>query len=549
MTRVLIAGGGPVGLTLACELARHGVECRLVDSKAERDPWSKAAAILPRTQELLADMGLIDRFLERGNQVTAANLMKGSERLAHLEMEFPDTQFSSLLGLSQRETEELLEARLEELGGRLERPVELASFEQNDDGIAAVLTHPGGRLEEITVDWLIGCDGAHSVVRKSLDIPFEGDSFERWLVQGDVAVDLPFDQPASEAFVFPSGQGVLALLPLFSPGRYRMIAIDPPSHEATLELFQSIADARAPEGTRVSDPHWMGAFQFHGRLAERYRVGRVFLAGDAAHIHSPVGGQGMNMGMQDAYNLAWKLALVVRGVAHEALLDSYEAERRPVAQAVVNATDQATRTGLRVMSSENVAVEHFREQLFNLMEGLGYVRNAMLKRLGGISVGYPESPIVSQSSTPLLWSRVDGNEDDETPTVGDTLRFARGIGPGQRVPDLPLQDGSLFELIEGTHHNVLLFDGPADTEDGRENLREIRRQTKARLGDTVRVHIVTPHDIPGAVSDPELALHDHFGVSSEALCVIRPDGYLGFRSQPASADELNTWLDGVFGSV
>lgn len=163
-----------------------------------------------------------------------------------------------------------------------------------------------------------------------------------------------------------------------------MIAIDPPEHEATLELFQSIADARALEGTRVSAPHWMGAFQFHGGLAERYRVRRVFLAGDAAHIHSSVGGQGMNMRMQDAYNLAWKLAMVVRSVAHEALLDSYEAERGPVAQTVVDSTDQATRTGLRVMSFGNVALEHFREQLFNLMEGLDFVRNSMLRRLDGV---------------------------------------------------------------------------------------------------------------------------------------------------------------------
>lgn len=551
----LIIGGGPVGLTLACELIRHGITCRIVDKNAAPERWSKAAAVAARTMEVFQDMGIASRVLARGRPMFGANLMQGTQRIAHLSMAVPTTPFPYIFGISQRETELLLAARLDELGGVFERSVELVSFSDDGASVTAILRGASGEEEEVCATWLIGCDGAHSTVRHALELPFEGSSFEQTLVQADIRVRLPFDTDPNEAVMFVSDHGPLGMLPLFDEGRYRVIAVAPPNpdEEPTLETFVALARDRAPAGIELFDPNWIVKFHFHGRIVPTYRVGHVFLAGDAGHIHSPVGGQGMNLGIQDAYNLAWKLALVVKGAAHEDLLDSYDAERRPIGESIVNVTDRATKNMMRMMTLRSPIAAGLRSQALSFLMSTGVFTSFVSRALGGMNVGYPDSPIVGEHHISVWRSEVGGTET-ERPTLGDWRRFHAGPGPGSRVPDTDVDDDTtLFDMLRGTRHRLWLFDG-AMTAEGYDNFTNIAERVARRYGEHIEVMAIVPQPecaaaLPGALVvhvDRDGALHDHFGCRSEGLYLIRPDGYVGYRSQPADADALFRYLETIF---
>ena len=557
---VLVVGGGPVGLALACELYRHGVSCRIVDKNDAPQVWSKAAAMTPRTLEVLDDMGIGDAAQARGRPVHGMNLFRGKERLAHLDFSADGTPHPFLLGISQRDTELLLAEHLSTLGGHLERPVTLTHFEEREDHVTATLVHPGGSQENVSARFLVGCDGARSSVREILGLPFEGSTFEQNVIQGDIRLDLPLALDANEGALFLSAEGIMAALPLLAQGRYRVILpnMPDPGAEATFELFESIARTRSPEGTRLYDAAWIVKFQFHGRVVPRYRVGRVLLAGDAAHIHSPVGGQGMNMGIQDAYNLGWKLALVARGKARPSLLDSYEPERRPVAQATVEVTDLATKTMMRVMALRSPIVEAVRNHAASFLASTGLFQERAFRTLGQLGVTYASSPIVGQHQVSIWTAEVGGGRTSEQPHLSHWVGFTRAFGPGERVPDVDLSRDvggakTLFDLLRGTEHTLFLFDG-TPTKAGYENLATIADRVSSRCLDTVRVHVVVPAaERPSELSwtgsvvlDEDSTLHRHFGCGSEGLYLVRPDGYVAFRSQPAVLEKILGYLDTIF---
>jgi 2-polyprenyl-6-methoxyphenol hydroxylase-like FAD-dependent oxidoreductase len=554
---VLVVGGGPVGLTMACELLRHGVDCRIVDQNAAPQPWSKAAAVSARTMEVWQDMGIVERALERGRPVFGVNLHRGLERFAQVSIHVEGTPFPYIFGMAQRETELMLAKRLDELGGRFEREVKLAGFSQDDDGVSATLVHRDGREEQMRTPWLVGCDGAHSTVRQGLDLPFEGSTFEETIVQGDLKVDFPFAADPNEAQVFVSPAGPIGMIPLLDEGRYRVLVLgiaDPPD-EPPLEMLQQIVGQRCPEGVHVYDPAWTVSFRFHGRIVPRYRSGSVFLAGDAAHIHSPAGGQGMNMGIQDAYNLAWKLALVQRGVCSEEILDSYDLERRPVGQRTVDVTDAATKRAMRMMTLRSPLAQSLRNQAMSFILNAGILQGRAFRSIGQLSVSYAASPIVGDHHRSVWRSELIGTRADERPTTADWIKFTNGPGAGERVPDLDLADGrTLFEVMRGTKHVLLLFDGAAASEEGYRNLSAIGDRVTRRYGEHVGVRVVVPFDRkPDALDwdgdvllDEDGAVHEHFGCGSEALYLIRPDGYVGYRSQPAAQDELFRYLETIF---
>lgn len=569
----LIVGAGPVGLTMACELRRHGVTCRIVDKNPAPQIWSKAAAVSARTMEVFQDMGVAVHALAIGRPVFGVNIYTGTRRIAHIDIDIPGTPYPYIFGMSQRDTELLLGAHLSDLGGVLERPVELIDFaivpaddaragDRGHEVVCATLRHPDGREEVVYTDWLLGCDGARSTVRKLLDVPFTGTTFEQNLIQADMRVHFPFSVDDSEAQMFISENGPVGMLPLLAEGRYRVIAVgigdaaDQP--EPPFEAFEEMIAARAPAGVRISDPVWTASFRFHGRIVDNYRHGRVFLAGDAGHIHSPVGGQGMNMGIQDAYNLAWKLALVIRGRGQPTLLDSYHLERWPVGRSTVALTDRATKSAMRVMTLRSPIAQALRNQAASLLFNTGVLQNRVFRGLGGMTIDYSASPICGEQHT-LLWNaHVGHRRDTEHAHLSDWYRFAKGPGPGQRVPDIELPEtfetaATLFELLRGTHHTLLLFDGAADTEAGYVNLSTIAEAALARFGDCLRVHIILPHaEAPPALTwrdslifDDDTAIHEHFGCGAEALYVIRPDSYVGFRCQPADPEAVMAYLASI----
>lgn len=552
----LVVGAGPVGLTMACELRRHGLTCRIIDKNDGPSIWSKAQVIHARTLECFQDIGVVDEVLARGRAVSNARIMTpGLQAVARVELGNIDSPYPYFMSLSQRETELLLAEHLEKHHGvRIERNVTLEGFSQDASGVHAKLGHIDGSTEELQVPWLFGCDGAHSTVRKTLGLPFEGSTYEQRVIQADVRVDFPLAVHDDEIAVFLGPEGMLAFFPLPGEHRYRMLTFVDTGDERPVELdtFKALLAERGPNGSEVSDPKWMVDFRIHCRLVARYRVGRVFLSGDAAHIHSPAGGQGMNMGIQDAYNLAWKVALVQRGKAKDILVDSYEVERRPIAESVLRTTDASTKGFTGVLTLKNPIAVGIRNHLMNFVSSLDVVKQRTGRSMSQIEIGYPKSPIVGQDQA-SLWS-VGMGGSAEHPGLSDWVHFGDGPAPGARVPDLPVTEKTLFEILRGPHFTLFCFDGAASTEEGYHRMGQIIAQTRERLGDAIQAFVVVPRDTrPEALGadvpvlfDAAGEMHRHFGARSESLYLIRPDGYVAYRCQPADEHRFSAYLDRLF---
>ncbi|MHB9863863.1 FAD-dependent monooxygenase [Streptomyces sp. YIM S03343] len=374
-TDVLIVGAGPVGLSAAAGLRRRGVSCRLIDRLPARLPYAKAVGIQPRTLELWDRMGLVRDVLEAAVQLRGQLVYVNGREQARIDLRLPPEVPYRFAALPQYETERLLEEYVAHLGTAIERGTELLSFTQDPDGVTARLRTASGTEEELRTGYLVGCDGAHSTVRKGLGLRYEGAAFADEYMLGDVEADwdLPHAYSVRSSHLAADGSvdDILVCIPLPGDGggRYRMSTLVPPelstrahagqpvpaddvAHglegERTPELshLQAVLDRLAPRPAALSGLRWSSVFRISHRIVDRYAEGRVFVAGDAAHIHPPTGAQGMNTGVQDACNLAWKLALVVRGEAGPGLLGSYDAERRPVGEEVVGRTVRHATQGM-----------------------------------------------------------------------------------------------------------------------------------------------------------------------------------------------------------
>lgn len=389
---VLIAGAGPVGMTLAMSLARQGVPVRIVDENAARTDKSKALVIWPRTLELLAIQGCEASFIAAGTQGHGLRLVANGEPLIHVTLDVIDSAYRFALLIPQSETERLLEEELASLGVAVERTTTLTSFTDQGDRVSASLRHADGRTESVDVAYLAGCDGAHSIVRHGLAMPFEGDTTPWDWVLGDFHIDGAI--ASDEITMCWTQEGILALFPMGGT-RFRLIADNglasadagPPP---TLAELQSLLDARGPKGLRGHDAVWLSRFRINERKVKEYQRGRVFLAGDAAHIHSPAGGQGMNTGMQDAFNLAWKMALVYRGLAAGSLLDSYTIERSAIGDQVLRDTARLT----EVAMVRNPWLQEVRNLVASTLMGhVAAIRQRMVDALSEVDLHYPHSPL------------------------------------------------------------------------------------------------------------------------------------------------------------
>lgn len=392
-TEVLVAGAGPVGLTMAAELARYGVSVRIIDKAAQRSDKSKAMVVWSRTLELLDRAGCVPDFLAAGTRVTTASIIAGPKTIGKIDLGSVLSPYPFALMLPQSDTERLLEAHLNALGVFVERSTELTSFSDTDGTVVSKIRKAGGPEQELQSAWLVGCDGAHSAVRHGLRMVFVGDTQpSNWLLAD---VRLRGVKNPGEIEVGWHSDGVLAVFPI-AQDRFRVIADIGPSQkganrgEPTLQEIQEVLDRRGSEGVTAFEPSWLATFHINERMVANYRAERVFLAGDAAHVHSPAGGQGMNTGMQDAFNLAWKLALVCRGVCTDApLLDSYSSERSKVGEQVLKNAGRIT--SLALLRGE--VKQSIRNYLASLLFGFSPVRNAMAESFTEISIEYPESPL------------------------------------------------------------------------------------------------------------------------------------------------------------
>lgn len=346
VSSVLIVGAGPVGLSLALLLARQGVRALVIDARDAPSGDSRATAIHTRTLEVLGPT-IADRLVARGLPFVVGEIFDGAVALGSVRLDETPSRYPYALGLSQAVTESVLRDALVELGVSVEWGVRVSGLTQRADG-CAVTTVTGGRTEVREATWVVGCDGARSTVRELAGIQRTHAPNLRWWHLADVHLDGDVP-PASHARVFLGHKGVLAMLPLERPGWRRLIALggavvdDEERPELAAADYERLLAEQTPLRVNVVEYGWLSTFRIHEHVVDRYREGRVFLAGDAAHSHSPLGGQGMNTGIQDAANLAWKLASVLKGVGSQRLLDSYDAERQPVAERLVAATARGTR--------------------------------------------------------------------------------------------------------------------------------------------------------------------------------------------------------------
>jgi 2-polyprenyl-6-methoxyphenol hydroxylase-like FAD-dependent oxidoreductase len=517
--KVLIVGAGPTGLTMAHELARDGINCRVVDKSAHRATESRAIAIHPRTVETFELMGLAGDFLDAGHRIIGVNIYGEHERIAHVGFGMLATRYPFVLAVPQDDTERILEERVAQRGVRIERNTEMIKVTQSDSGVSARLRTADG-IEDVEADWLLGCDGARSIVRDQLHIPFSGSTYPEHFVLADVKVVGDIDHAEAQVWLQP--EGALAFFPL-PEDRWRLIIVNsPPDWQAqpTLAQCQDLVDERGLGRLRLTEPRWSSVFRIHRREAGRFREGRVFLLGDAAHIHSPVGGQGMNIGIRDAFNLAWKLSLVMRNGNNSRLLDSYEAERRPVDEAVIRQTDRAT----RLISLHGSISRFVRDHLMSLLTEIPAVAEKIGETISGLSVNYRYSPIV---------------EDHPTGTAGPTA--------GDRASDAAVwrADGKgslrLYDLLAENRHHLLLCG----------NLPEAVLSKLPRYPDSyLAVHRIGPSGTAGAeLIDREGQFAARYG-SNPAAYLIRPDGYVAFQGgENDAAIHLPRYLNELFSTT
>ncbi|WP_437728029.1 FAD-dependent oxidoreductase [Sorangium sp. So ce861] len=500
-THVLIVGAGPTGLTLACDLARRGVACRIVDKTPAHFAGSRGKGVQPRSLEVFDDLGVIDAVMAAGAPYPPIRAYDGGTVLGEWVMferrePAPDVPYPNILLLGQWRTEEILRARLAEHGVRVELATELTGFEQDGDGVTATLVH-AGEAERVRAGYLVGADGGRSFVRRALGVGFQGETMEadRALV-GDVRAD-GLDRDRWHAWPKARG-GPIALCPLPGTERFQILV---PVHgeeapDLTVEAVQRLFQERTGRAdVRLHDASWLSLYRPSVRMVDRYRVGRVFLAGDAAHVHPAAGGQGLNTGIQDAYNLGWKLGQVLAG-APDALLDTYEEERLPVAAAVLGITSTLHRRA-------------------------------------------------AQGSPGALQRGPETQQLDITYRGSSLARDARDtparVMPGDRAVDAPCHDAAgapvrLFDVFRGPHFTLLAFGAAhADTV----------ARANARYGPAVRARaVVRPGEPAGRLALVDTRGHARAGydVDGDALVLVRPDGHIGWLAAPGTLGQLDDHL-------
>ncbi|CAM3272012.1 FAD-binding domain-containing protein [Deinococcus saxicola] len=495
--QVLIAGAGPTGLLLGLWLTRLGVRVRIVDSKPGPTTESRAIAVQARTLEFYDQLGLGREALERGRHATGLRLWTRGRARAGVDLRGAGAELTShpdIFILTQDQNEALLLAHLTALGGAVEWQTELVNLKQDAGGVTATLKTAQGASETVRAEYLAGCDGAGSAVRHRLGVPLSGGTYLQRFYVADVTARGPLSQ--DRVNVSLDDDQFLAFFPMPGTDHWRAVGQVPAGAGETVTFGTVRPQIDSQRIAQISAVHWFSTYRVHHRVAEQFRVGRTFLLGDAAHVHSPVGGQGMNTGLGDAANLAWKLAQALRGAAPE-LLATYGPERRPFAVSLVNTTDRIFSGVVSALPLARSVRTRVIPAVLGVLARPAAVRRLAFLRLSQLLIHYPDSPL----------------------SVGSAGRV-RG---GDRLPWVPTERGSNFDALQSLDWQVHLYGTPTP---------ELLAWCAAR---EVPLHVF-------AFS----AAAERVKLLQDAFYLIRPDGYVGLAASqfnPRAADAYaDRWL-------
>jgi 2-polyprenyl-6-methoxyphenol hydroxylase-like FAD-dependent oxidoreductase len=509
---VLIVGAGPTGLMLANQLGRRSVRVMIIDRHSGPAQQSRALGVQARTLEIYAQLGIADKALALGKVGNGANLWARGKRLGQVPLGEAGkvvTPYPYILVLGQDDNELIMGAKLGAWNVQVQWNTELVALDQQAGQVTATLKQPDGSSREVTAAWIAGCDGARSAVRELNGIEFAGAAYEHVFFVADT--ETTGNMVPDEINVYLLRKGFHLFFPMRGKDHWRIVGILPPELRNNPDLkFDEVIPilrAEADFDLSIRKCTWFSTYRIHHRSAVRFRDRRCFVLGDAAHVHSPVGAQGMNTGLQDAYNLAWKLALVVKGQADPALLDSYEEERLPIAQRLLNTTDR----GFMLIVSDSWLA--------------GLMRTQILARLAAVVMNFKAAQkiafrTVSQTGIHYRWSRLSRSTQAFTgsiPRAGDRfpwlhLKFSA---------DGPVEDS--FAKLEDTKFNLVLFGQPAPD------------MGKLWLGEMISVHTI-PTD---PANDKALA---RANIPAPSYYLVRPDGYVGLCGGQLDPDALARYI-------
>ena len=517
---VLVVGAGPVGLFCANELTRQGLQCRIVDKKAGLSDKSKALAIHIRSLDLLEDCGFFETFEAQGHKVEGLLIKSNNKELIVADLSELKTNYHFLIDLPQDKTERIFYKGLKEKGLDVQWNTELTRIEQCPTNVIATLNNADGSSEELRASWVIACDGAHSTLRKLLYADFNGSSYAQTWWLADLLID--WEMPDNKMIAYLSDEGPLACFPIGNK-RYRVVMTAPKKtdwKEPSMKEIEEVFMRRCSDKASLSDPIWLSQFGIAERQIQKYRYQRVFFAGDAAHIHSPMGGQGLNTGLQDIYNLAWKLALVQKGFAKEQLLDSYQFERYPIAKKVLRKTGLMT----KMVMARNPLLVSLRNRIIHSLNSIKLIKNFILRDLAELDISYANSPL----------SKILGNKTAFK--IGEYLNDFRLNNAESH------EEKFLSQIIQGTRHHLFLFAGVNNSR--LQSLKETAKIIEEFYDGLIKTHLVLsePSDLStehySVWLDPNCEVQQRFLIPGASALMIRPDKYLSLTQAPFNQDEL-----------